>query len=458
MKNFAALILSITLLLALGFGFSSCKDDEPPAKPKLSFAETEISVDEDDGILEVELKLDKPYSKDLRIEYELGGTASDQDVVGTTGADYEVVGDHGVVEIESGETTGVIKLDIYGDAGFEPDETIIVSIMDTNTDEIELTADDEAEVTIKNDDEQLTASFANTTRTINEDDGIEVIQIPVQLDKPAAQNVTITYTLDGSALDSLYAFSQQPKIPRDYYDYYAKGTTTYANGITTGQIVISSGQTSGNIELQIYTDFVFENDETIEIQLTASNDAQVGTNSKMTITLEQQDGRVIALVWDDAYTDVDMDMFLWIGETADNLEGVLASAINAGVSPQQELIFVPKIVSDDISTAAFGLSCVYYSGTANPMNFEVHYVDFTDGALEAEADRDVFSATYTLNNINKWDQTGAASPAIVQTFNLTGGAYADLTDITVPTSGSRIKTHRLPAPLQRHRVGSIRPL
>jgi Calx-beta domain len=458
MKNFAALILSITLLLALGFAFSSCKDDEPPAKPKLSFAETEISVDEDDGMLEVELTLDKPYSKDLRIEYELGGTASDQDVVGTTGADYEVVGDHGVVEIESGETTGVIKLDIYGDAGFEPDETIVISIMDTNTDEIELTADDEAEVTIKNDDEQLTASFANTTSTVNEDDGVDgVIQIPVQLDKPAAQNVTITYTLDGSAWDSLYAFNQQPKIPRSYYDYYAKGTTTYANGITTGQIVISSGQTSGNIELQIYTDFIFENDETIEIQLTASNDTQVGTNSKMTITLEQQDGKVIALVWDESYTDVDMDMFLWIGETADNLDGVLASAINASTSPQ-ELIFIPKIVTDDISTAAFGLSCVYYSGTADPMNFEVHYVDFTNGALEAEADRNVFSATYTLTNINQWDQNGAATPAIVQTFNLTGGVYSDFTDITVPSSGSRIRTHRLPAQLQRHRLGSIRPL
>ena len=87
MKNFPAFILSITLVISLGFGFSSCKEDEPPAKPKLSFANTEITVNEDDGVLEVELVLDKAHSKDLRIEYELGGTASDQDVVGTANAD-----------------------------------------------------------------------------------------------------------------------------------------------------------------------------------------------------------------------------------------------------------------------------------------------------------------------------------------------------------------------------------
>src|SRR5688500_1515326 len=119
MKKYTAFILTIALILAVGFGISSCKDDEPPAKPKLSFADTEMTVGEDDGTIEVQVGLDKAYSQDLNIEDELGGTASDQDVVGTANADYEVVGDHGVVVIESGETTGVIELQIYSDAAFE---------------------------------------------------------------------------------------------------------------------------------------------------------------------------------------------------------------------------------------------------------------------------------------------------------------------------------------------------
>jgi|SRR5690349_12478560 len=467
MKNYAALILSITLLIAMGFGFSSCKDDDPPAKPKLSFAETEITVNEDDGILEVELTLDKPHSKDLRIEYELGGTASDQDVVGTAGADYEVVGDHGVVEIESGETTGVIKLDIYGDAGFEPDETIVISIMDTNTDAIELTADDEVVVTVKNDDDPIAASFASPTMTVNEDDALVInnngeasratLQVPVQLDKPAPVDVVVEYTIDidldhptkNFAIDSLWGVEND--ISPQYFDYKVIGTH--------GQLVIPKGATSGNIQLQLFVDFQFENDELIEITLKNSSDVQTGTNKVMSITLEQQDGKVIALVWDKAHTDVDMDMFLWVGEDTTTLitDPPLAIAINASVTTKLEIIFIPAIFAD----GAFGLSFVYYQGTADPMNFEVQFADFTDGQLEAQADFDVFPVSYSLANINPWDDAahgGVYPPAISQRFVIDNSVYS-FGKPQVPASGSRLKPGKAPSNLRRGApAGSIRPI
>ena len=130
MKNYAALILSVAVLVGAALGLSSCKDDEPPVPPKLSFAESAMTVNEDIGVIDVELVLDKPYSRDLNVEYTLGGTASDQDAVGTANADYEVVGTHGVVVIESGATSGTIKIEIYSDAAFEDDETIEISIID----------------------------------------------------------------------------------------------------------------------------------------------------------------------------------------------------------------------------------------------------------------------------------------------------------------------------------------
>lgn len=448
MKNFPAFILSITMVISLGFGFSSCKEDEPPAKPKLSFADTEITVDEDDGVLEVELVLDKAHSKDLRIEYELGGTASDQDVVGTANADYEVEGTHGVVEIEAGQTSGWIVLNIYADAAFEDDETIEIAILDTNTDQIELTAEDEVVITVTNDDEQLTANFTATTATVNEVDGIEgLFEVAVQLDKTATSNVTIEYTLAGTALDSTFAFAEG--IPASYYDYYINGVT--------GQVVVPAGQSTANIEIQLYSDFRYENDETIEITLTGSTAAQIGTSNKMTITVKQQDGKVIALVWDEAHTNVDMDMFLWIGEDLTTLDGVIATAIVPSTTVRQEIIFIPKAFTDGITEAAFGLSYVYYSGTANPMNFEAHFVDFAAGALEAEATRDIYAASYTLDNINAWDET-EINPAIVQTFRVVNGEYVDITDITVPASGSRVKTHKLPQGLERRTARLSRPL
>src|SRR5687768_12859272 len=367
MKNFPAFILSITLVISLGFGFSSCKEDEPPAKPKLSFADSEITVNEDDGVVEVELVLDKAHSKDLRIEYELGGTASDQDVVGTANADYEVEGSQGVVEIEAGETSGVIELNIYPDAAFEDDETIEIAILDTNTDEIELTTEDEVVITVTNDDEQLTANFTATTATVNEVDGTEgLFEVAVQLDKTATSDVTIEYTLAGTAFDSTFAFGEG--IPASYYDYYINGVT--------GQVVVPAGQSTANIEIQLYSDFRYENDETIEITLTGSTAAQIGTSNKMTITLKQQDGKVIALVWDETHTNVDMDMFLWIGEDLTTIDGVIATAIVPSTTVRQEIIFIPKAFTDGITEAAFGLSYVYYAGTANPMNFEAHFVDF----------------------------------------------------------------------------------
>jgi hypothetical protein len=448
MKNFPAFILSITLIISLGFGFSSCKEDEPPAKPKLSFADTEITVNEDDGVLEVELVLDKAHSKDLRIEYELGGTADDQDVVGTANADYEVSGTHGVVEIDAGETSGTIELDIYPDAGFEEDETIEIAIIDINTDEVELTADDEVTITVVNDDEQLTASFAATTLTVNEADGVEgLLEIAVQLDKTATAPVTIEYTLAGTALDSVVA--SEDGVPPSYYDYYINSLKR--------EVVIPAGQSTANIEIQVYSDFRYENDETIEITLTGSTAAQIGTNNKMTITVEQQDGKVIALVWDNAYTDVDMDMFLWIGEDVNTLDGVIATAIVPSTEVKQEIIFIPKVFTDDITEAAFGVSYVYYSGTANPMNFEAHFVDFAAGELEAEASRDIYAASYTLDNINAWDET-EVNPIVVQTFRVVNGEFVDLTGITVPASGSRVKTYKLPEGLQKRKSRLSKPL
>lgn len=452
MKNIASLSLSLALLAATGFGITSCKDDEPPAKPKLSFAEAEMTVAENAGTIQVEVVLDKAHSKDLSIEYELGGTASDQDVVGTANADYEVVGDHGVVTIEAGETTGVIDLKIYSDAAFEPDETIEISFLDTNTDEIEMTADDDMVITITNDDAQLVASITTSDMTVSESDGANgYINVTVQLDNAPTSAVTVEYTLEGSAIDSTFAAEYEPDpIPPAYYDYYINGKS--------GELVIPAGSTSANIEIQLFSDFMFEGDETIEIALKASNAVQLGTDSEAVITVQQQEGKIIALLWDDAYTDVDMDMFLWAGETVDALDGVLATAITPRTTPQQELIFIPTLISDEITEAAFGLSLIYYEGTANPMNFEVHFIDYSAGVAEGEADRDIYAASYTLANINAWDEQGAPDPAVVQTFRIVNGDYVDISAITVPASGSRMRTQQLPREIEKRMWIPSKPL
>lgn len=443
MKKYAAFFLSIAILATMAFGISSCKEDEPPTPPKLSFAESSITVPEDEGVIEVEVVLDKAYSKDLTIEYDLAGTASDQHDVGTALADYQVNGDRGVVVIESGETTGIIEIQILNDGTYEESETIQLSIVDINTSDIELTSEDEIEITITSDDAQSTASFTTTTMTVNEADGPEVLQLTVQLDNPASVDVTIEYTLaESTAKDSLSAWNVDPQ-KRQPYDFYIH------NEGAAGKVVIPAGQSSGNIEIQVLSDLFYEADEIIKVKLTGSGSAIIGTSNTATITIKQEDGRILGLVWEPTYTDVDMDMFLWVGPDVNTLNELLALAIRASTTIKEEVIFLPKAFSDGVEDAAFGLSYVYYQGTPNPMNFEVHFIDVVSGAFEPEAERDLYAASYTPANINKWDLETGTEPAIVQTFRIVNGAYIEITDITVPASGSRMKKQTLPERLQR---------
>jgi hypothetical protein len=436
MKKFILLLSSLCAIMALAIGLSSCKDDEPFVKPNLSVASATLTIGEAGGTLQVEVVLDKGAPEDITIEYDLGGTA-------ISPADYTIVGQEGEVEIAKDQTSGIIQIQIVSDALYEGDETIEVSLDDVSSDNVVITNNDETVVTITDDDPQLKLSMATATVTANEADG-DLLEIEVVLDHAAAQAVTVGYALSGTAVDSLFAYSQNPKIPPQYYDYYIEGVS--------GELVIAQGATSGKIEVQLLTDFQFEDDETVIITLNdASEGVEITANNKTTITVGQQDGKVIALVWDPSYTNVDMDLFLWIGDDIADLFFVASSA-NDGVTPRVEALFIPAIIAD----AAFGLSYTYYAGTASPMNFQARYIDFTDGEVEDEADWDTYSASYTLVNINKWDASGAPQPAIAQTFKKVAGAFVDISDpIVVPATGSRMPTYTLPKGLKKTKISAV---
>jgi hypothetical protein len=420
-------LFSLCVILVLGL--SACKDDEPFVKPKLSFANETAQVAENGGSVEVQVVLDKAAPTAITIQYEIGGTA-------VSPADYSIVGTEGEVDIPQGQTSATIKIDIVNDATYEGNETIELDIQDVDSDDIEITTDDEVVITITEDDPQAVASFATTELTLKESDNEELLEIQVSLSAPAPQAITVQYTFahgDGFAIDDIYGTAEE--IPEIFFDFEVQGGQQ--------QVTIAQGTQSAVIQLQIFSDFILEDSEKIEITLSqASNGAQIGTNNKMTITLDQEDGKVIALVWDDDYTDVDMDLFLWIGETIGDLQ-FIASSTNPAVDPKVELVFIPAIIQD----AAFGVSYTYYSGTADPMNFEAHFVDFTDG--DFADDFDVYPGTYTLANINAWDEDGAPEPAVVQTFRIEGGAYVDITDIEEPATGSRKPTVQVPSGIKK---------
>jgi hypothetical protein len=427
MQKFTLLIGSLCALAVVGIGLSSCKDDEPFVKPNLSVNTEALTVGEGAGTVEVEIVLDRAAPSDITIEYELAGTA-------LSPADYSIVGTEGEVDIAQGQTSAVIKMTLVNDATYEGNETIEISLEDVSSTDIAITNDDEAVVTITDDDPQLTASFTTTTTTIVESDNLEFLELVVGLSGPAAQEVTIQFAVthdDGMALDSLYGF--QEDVPSQYYDYYIEGAEY--------EVVIPQGANSGKIQIQLLSDFHLEDEETIEITLTeASAGVQIGTANKSTVTLEQEDGMIVALVWDEDYTDVDMDLFLWIGEEVDDLF-FAANSANGAVEPEVEVLFIPAV----IQTAAFGTSYTYYSGTQTPMDFEAQFIEFTNGTPEPQANYDIFPGQYTLANRNTWDTQAGTQLVIAQTFIKNAGAFSGFTDpIVAQATGSRMATVALP--------------
>jgi hypothetical protein len=266
-----------------------------------------------------------------------------------------------------------------------------------------------------------TISFASPEITVNEAD--DVIEIEVTLNRPAEADFFIDYTVSGSAQDAATAGANVPvdfEILEDLNDY--------------GEIEIKKGETKGIIEIQLYSDFDFENDETIEIQLESEDGkyAELTRDDELEITVAQEDGLAIVLDWNDpAYTNVDMDLFLWAQNTGGSLGLTNIASANASTSTKLEVVFIPDVVDD----GNYGISCNYYAGTANPLNFTVTYYKIEGGDDVSTTER---FGTYDLDNINAWDVTDI-DPLLAATYTKTGSSYSNFSEIlvTTNTTGSR---------------------
>jgi hypothetical protein len=431
MKKYLLLFLSILTVAGVGITLSSCESDDPPPNPKVNFARATRTLAENAGTLEVEVTLDRATDKDVIISYDIDGSAQE-------GVDFDIPVDIGEVEIPAGSTTGVFEVVITNDTFFEGSETIELRIDDAPSN-IEIGEENEMVITITEDDAQPVVSFTETTFTVNEDDG--GYDLEVSLSAASGQDVTVSYSIDGNAIDSVYGYEED--IPAQYWDYYVNGES--------GTVVIPAGETTAVIELRIWTDFIFEDDEAMVFELTGATGATVTTTAakkKATGSLGQQDGRGVELYWDDPAT-ADLNLFMWAGTSLANLTTINENTAFFGFStwPQEagddpfESVFLPTAMGEIAPTLdAFAISVLYRTGTANPLNFELLHFDFVDGVVEDEAGWDSNLGTYTDANLNNFpQQTGPLVwPKNVQTFERIDGQYTVPSAINEPVSGSRV--------------------
>lgn len=274
-------------------------------------------------------------------------------------------------------------------------------------------------------------SFSESTNTFKESDG--EVEIEVTIDKAYAKDIEIDYSISGTAGEKVKVGANAA------YDYEI--TSDYL------KVEIPAGETKGIIKLEFISDVAIEDDETIEIQIEEvdSEEIEITRDDEINITLKQEDGLVVVLEWgveaNPKYLNVDMDLFLWVEDAGGTLGITQFRSADASVT-SPELFFLPTAALDD---GTYGLSCNYYSGTVDPMNFQVTYVKLVNGANAGSV---VKKGTYTLANINPWD-TSEVDPSLVMTFEKLGTEFKDFSEITIPTSGSRIISSKLPEGLKR---------
>ena len=274
-------------------------------------------------------------------------------------------------------------------------------------------------------------SFGESALTFKESDG--EVEIEVSIDKAYSKDIEIDYSISGTA-------GEEVKVGTN-------GSPDYKISTDYLKVEIKAGETKGIIKLEFYSDLEIEEDETIEIQIedVDSEEIEITRDDEVNITLKQEDGLIVVLEWGvgtgENYKDVDMDLFLWAEDTGGTLGLTqLAAAEESVVSP--EFFFLPtKVVSD----GTYGLSCNYYSGTVDPMNFQVRYIKLLNGTPGGTVTR---KGTYTLANINPWF-TSKVNPLLVMTFEKLGSDFKDFSEITVPISGSRSISIPLPPDFKR---------
>lgn len=277
-------------------------------------------------------------------------------------------------------------------------------------------------------------AFEAKTKTVKESDG--TIQVKVVLDKPATEAITVKYSFTGTAVEEVAAAGQH--------------SVDYAITSDYKEVTIAKGESEGIIELDLYSDTDIEEDETITLSIDSVEpvDVKATVPDDITITVQQEDGLVVAIAWGETgvtYPDVDMDLILWAPNTGGALTPVFGYLGYSGdyitnmiesATPNYELFFVPSAVSV-VPDGTYGISANYYSGTQEPMKFKVSFVPIVNGVDGTAVVKD---GTYTLANINAWAEDGGATPQLAATFKKAGTTFSDFSDITVPATGSRQAT------------------
>jgi hypothetical protein len=218
--------------------------------PTVTFATASQTVSELVGTALIVVQLSGPSTQAVTVPYTMGGTA-------TNPADYTITASPLV--IPAGSLTGTITVTVVNDGVAEPNETVVVT-MGTPTNAT-LGATPVHTLTIL---AQLpTVSFTAASQTVNENVG--TVTITAQISGPSTQDVTVPYTVAGTATN-----------PADY------------TVIDPSPIVIPAGKTTATVRISVVNDTLAEPDETVIMSMGVPTNATLGTTPVHTVIIASQ--------------------------------------------------------------------------------------------------------------------------------------------------------------------------
>lgn len=193
------------------------------------------SIPENGGAISITMSLSGRAPEDAILTYVVGGSA-------TSGVD--ITGVTGTIDIDAGDTSAVVTLNVVDDSIYEGTETLVFTLTNSDSDLVQLGSSLQKQMSIYDNDAapELNFALASTSSPVEGTDGS--IDIDYTLSLASANVITFTLSKSGDAVSGS--------------DYTLASTFTIPAGTTTGTITVTIPDDSFN-EGSEDVQFVFAN-------------------------------------------------------------------------------------------------------------------------------------------------------------------------------------------------------
>ncbi|MGQ0700411.1 MAG: FG-GAP-like repeat-containing protein [Panacagrimonas sp.] len=341
-----------------GQGAGNITNDD--TQPSVRFVQASSSVSEGVGAVNLAVELSNPSYQ--AVSFSVSGTPA-------PGADYSGL-TTGPISIAAGNTTATVSLTVTDDSLDEPDE--LVSLALTSPVNASLGGPGAHALTIQDNDDTPTVSFASASLSVDENEG--TVQSRVILSAASSEDVMVTVSVTGGSASAGADYT----LPTD------------------SLVTIPAGQTFADLSIPISNDALDENNETLSLQLFTPG------NATLTVPFTQ----TVTIVDDDATPTVSFDT---AGASYNENAGTVMIPVRLSAASALE-IRAAFAVSGSANAADFS------STTSSPLVFPPNStaVNIVLGITNDMLDEDLETVVFSLGALT--NATAGANPVFAATI------------------------------------------